>query len=103
MVQVSTFTVKPDRFQDWVELAHKSKPIWQKAGGKSVRVLAGLVAGESTGSMAFIVEADDFAAYGALLDKFFADPDGQAVPSSLGTGDSPIPSYQNAIWVDVPL
>jgi hypothetical protein len=95
VVQVSTLTPKPDRFEDWLELARKSKPIWERAGGKNVRVLAGLVAGEATGSFVWIVEADDFAAHGAVLDKFFADAGGQEVVSSLSAGDSPIPKYQN--------
>jgi hypothetical protein len=104
VVFTSTFTVKPDRFEDWLELSRKSNPVWEKAGGKNIRVLAGLVAGQATGSMVYIVEADDFAAYGSVLDKFMADPDGQAVLASLGTSDSPIqPGYQTTLWVDVPL
>ena len=71
-------TVKPDRFEDYLDLAAKAKVIVEKCGGKNVRLLTALVAGEATGSFAFIEEADDFAALGAAFDKFMADPEGSA-------------------------
>jgi len=83
--------------------AHKAKAGTEKAGGKNFRTLAGLVAGEATGTFVSTFEADDFASYGAVMDNFFAGPDGQAVMSSLGSSASPVPGYQGSIWVDVPL
>jgi hypothetical protein len=71
----STFSVKPDRLADWLEPARMSKPAWEKAGGKNIRVLAGLVAGQATGSRVWIVEADDFAAGGdAPINRGSASP-----------------------------
>jgi hypothetical protein len=51
----------------------------------------------------FTYEADDFASYGAVQDKFFADPEGLAMVQSTGSRNSPIPGFQLALWVDVPL
>jgi hypothetical protein len=64
-------------------------------------VLAALVAGEATGSIAFTLEADDFSSYGAIWDRFLVDPELLAMMS---TGSaSPTASYQTTMWVDVPL
>jgi hypothetical protein len=44
-------------------------------------------------------EPDDFAAYGAVMDKFFADSDGQAVMSLLGSSRSPcLPIKARSGW-----
>jgi hypothetical protein len=102
VVTVTTLTVKPDRYQEYLDqVARKAKPIIEKAGGKNVRLLAGLVAGQATGSLVFIFEADDFSAFGATSDKFLADPEFVALMST-GTA-SPVASYQATMWVDVPL
>ena len=103
VVTVYTFTVKPDGYEAWLAVARKSKPLWERLGAKNIRFLAGLVAGGQTGSMAFSFEADDFSAYGAVVDRFLADPEGLALMGSLNTSASPIGPYQNTLWVDVPL
>jgi hypothetical protein len=101
VVTVATVTVKPDQFEEFVENARKGKAINEKHGAKNVRLLAGLVAGEATGSFAYILEADDFAAFGAVLDKILADPEMRPIMSTGST--SPTASYQTTLWVDVPL
>jgi hypothetical protein len=103
VVQVVTSQVKPDKLEEFLELNRKAGPILEKAGGKNIRLMAALVAGEATGSFVGTVEADDFAAYGAVLDNFFADPEGQGLMATLGSSASPIASYQMTVWVDVPL
>jgi len=103
VVTVSTYTVKPDRYDDFLADARKAKALLEKHGAKNVRVMAALVAGEATGSMASIVEADDWAASGAFNDRFQADPEGQAFLASLSSGASPIGAANVSIWVDVPL
>ena len=103
VVQVSTTTIKPDRFEDYVEFSRQVKTAVETAGGKNVRLLAALVAGEATGSLAFIVETDDFSAFGAAWDNFLADAEGSAQLSTLNTTAGPIAAYQTTVWVDVPL
>ena len=75
VVSVTTLMVKPDRLEDFLDTARKSKAILEKHGGRNIRLLAALVAGEATGSFVTTCESDDFAASGALLDKFLADPE----------------------------
>ena len=101
VVSVSTTTIKPDRFEDYLDQVGKWKTAVEKAGGKNVRLLAALVAGEATGSLAFIVETDDFSAFGASWDKFLANAEGSAQLSTLNTTAGPIASYQTTLWVDV--
>jgi hypothetical protein len=103
VVGVVTSTVKPDRYEDFLDLNRKVKLVVERAGVKNVRLMAGLVAGQATGSFVFTVEADDFAAYGAAIDKYLADPEGQLIQSLLGTSNSPIAELQYTLWVDVPL
>ena len=100
---VSTFTVKPDRFEDFLVMSRNGKALLEKHGAKNVRVMAAQVAGDATGSVAVIVEADDWAASGAFNDRFQADPEGQAFLASLSSGASPIGAANVSIWVDVPL
>ena len=103
VVYVGTSSVKPDRYEDFVELNRKTKAVVEKHGGKNVRLLAALVAGEATGSFVLTIEADDFSAIGAATDKIFADPEFQALFASLGTSASPISgTTQGSYWVDVP-
>ena len=101
VLSASTIIVKPDRYQDFVENSRKGKAIIEKSGGKNVRLLAGLVAGEATGSFVFTFEADDFADYGVVMGKTMADPEIRSVMST-GTA-SPTAGYQTSLWVDVPL
>jgi hypothetical protein len=89
VVTVSTFTVKPDRYEDLLANARKFKAGFEKAGAKNIRLLAALVAGEGTGSMAFIMEADDFAANGAVFDNFFGDPEAQALMATTASSGNP--------------
>ncbi len=103
VVFVNTETVKPDRYDDYLAQARQIKALVERCGGKSVRLLAGLVAGEATGAMTFIVEADDFGAMGAVTDKIFSDPEGQAIMASLSTSSNPGAGGQGSYWMDVPL
>jgi len=67
-------------------------------------VLTAVVAGQATGTMAFISEADDFAASGAVADKFLADPEGLAVRSSMtSTAGWVAGAYQTAFWAEIPI
>jgi hypothetical protein len=101
VVTTTIIQVKPDRFQEYLDVVRKTKSVVEQAGGKNVRLLAGLVAGQATGSIVFISEADDFAAAGAVVDKAIADPEIQKV---LALGDaSPMAGFQTSLFIDVPL
>jgi hypothetical protein len=103
VVFVSTETVKPDRYDDYLTQIRQLKAIVERCGGKNVRLLAGLVAGEATGTMTLIVEADDFGAMGAATDKILIDPEGQAFMASLNNSSYPGTGGHGSYWMDVPL
>jgi hypothetical protein len=102
-VAVTTLAVKPDRWEDFLGDTRKAKSIMEKCGARNVRVLAGLVAGEATGTVTFLYEADDFAGYGRVYDKFMSDPEGLGLIQSTGATTSPVSGFQSSLWVDVPL
>ena len=103
VLAASTVTAKPDRYEDFVGDCRKTKTIMEKNGAQNVRLLAGLVSGEATGSFVFTYEAADFGAAGAMLDKFLADPEGLGLITSTNTTTGPTASFQSSMWVDVPL
>ena len=49
------------------------------------------------------MEADDFGAMGAVTDKIFSDPDGQAFMATVNTSSYAGFGGQASYWVDVPL
>jgi hypothetical protein len=100
VVTVATFTIKPDRMEDYLENTRKAKAIFEKFGARNCRLLSAVVAGEATGSLAFIAESDDFAAQSALRENAMADPE---MPRTVNTSAGPIASAHVAIWVDIPL
>jgi hypothetical protein len=98
---VTTFTAKPDRYQDFLVDLGKAKAIIEKSGAKDVRVLAGVVAGEATGAVVLTFQCDDFAAYGRYADAVLADPEiaRMMTPSAA----NPMAGFQSGLWVDMPL
>jgi len=104
VLSVTTLTAKPDRYADYLAVARTSKTLLEKHGAKNVRLLAGLVGGEATGTLVFTSEADDFASSGAITDKLLADPEGVALlTSSMNSGAGPIATIQTSQWVEIPL
>jgi hypothetical protein len=89
VVSVTTLAVKPDGYEEALIELRQIKAFTEKCGGKNVRLVAALVAGQATGSFAFITEADDFGAIGALTDKFIGDPEGQAIFARANSGAGP--------------
>ena len=85
---------------DYLEGARKSKAVFEKHGGKNVRLLGAVVAGEATGTLAFIWEADGPAAHGAVVEKALADPE---LRSTANSSAGPIATYQITLWADIPL
>lgn len=103
VVSVTTLTVKPDRYEAFLETTRKSKALLERCGAQNVRLIAALSAGEASGSVALTWEAGDFGLQGAVMDRFLRDPEGLALITSSNTSDGPTSGFQSSIWVDVPL
>ena len=96
-------TVKPDRYEDFLATTRKSKAILEKCGAKNVRLIAAMSAGEASGSCALTHEADDFAASGAIMDEFFADPEGLALMMESNSSSGAGATWQSSTWVEIDL
>jgi hypothetical protein len=68
-----------------------------------IRVLGTLVAGEATSSFATIWEADDYASYGAVMDKFLGNADAMKLLMEANSADGPTASFQGSLWSDIDL
>jgi hypothetical protein len=86
-----------------LETTRKAKTILERCGAKNFRALATLVAGEATMSLAVNWEADDYASYGAVMDRFLADGEGVALLTESTAPDGPTASFQGSLWSDIPL
>lgn len=102
VLSVTTLTIRPDRYEDFLENTKKSKSILEKCGAKNVRLIVSM-SGQISGSFVLTHEADDHAASGAILDRFLADSDGLALLMESGTEGGPTASWQTSSWVEIPL
>jgi hypothetical protein len=101
VVATATIQVKPDRWEEAVEQMRRATGFLEGHGAKNIRWLAGLVAGQQTGTIVISEEFDDFAAWGAFEDSVLADPQ---IGEMMSTGEaSPISGFQTSLFVDVPL
>jgi hypothetical protein len=82
-----------------IDRFRKGKALTESFGARNARVLSGVVAGEATGAVTFTFEVDDFAQFGAVMDKVMADP--QMAEMMANTSDRPNEQYQTSVWVDL--
>jgi hypothetical protein len=102
IISVTSMSVKPDSYEEFLKTTRKAKAVLENSGARKVRLMAALAAGEASGSVAMTWEAEDFAAQGAVMDKFLADDMGLALIMSSNTSGSPTSSFRSSLWVDVP-
>jgi len=103
VVSVTALTVKPDRYEDFLAMTRKTKAIMERCGAKNIRLLAGITAGEASGTLALSAEYDDFTDAGRALDKFLADAEGLALMTQSNSAAGPTASWQGSSWIEVPL
>jgi hypothetical protein len=103
VVSATTITLRPGTYEAFLETTRTAKTILERCGAKNFRALATLVAGEATMSVAVSWEADDYASYGAVMDKFLADSEGVALLTDSTGPDGPTASFQGSLWSDIPL
>jgi hypothetical protein len=102
VLSVTTLTIKPDRYEEFLASTKKTKSLLEKHGAKHVRLIVGM-SGQSSGSFVLTHEADDFTDAGRITDKFLADPEGLAVTMESGTAEGAVVSWQPSTWVEIPL
>jgi hypothetical protein len=103
VISVTTLTVKPDKYEDFLATNRQAKALLGKAGAKNIRLLFALTAGEASGSFVLTSEADDLGAAGTVLDKFLADPEGVALFQTVNSSTGPTATFGASTWIEVPL
>ena len=101
IMSVTIMTIKPGRYADFLAGTAETDELLKKCGAKNLRLLAGLAAGEGSGSIVSTWEADDFADFGKVSQAFFTNG-GVEVMEGVGSADSPVASWQNSTFVDIP-
>jgi hypothetical protein len=101
VMSVTVLMVKPGRYEDFMKQQSEAEALLTKSGAKNMRLIAGLTAGEASGSLVTTFEADDFTAHGKVMDTFFANG-GAELMEKVSDADSPIASWQSSTYIDVP-
>jgi hypothetical protein len=103
VLSVASFGLKPGQLEAFRKDMRKSKELLERCGAKNVRVLGAVMGGDALNALTISWEADDYASYGKVVDKFQADPEGAAQIMSASTPDSPVTSFTGTLWQEVNL
>lgn len=103
VVSVTNITIRPGTYEAFLETSRQAKAILERCGAKNFRVLGTLVAGEATSSFSTVWEADDYASYGAVMDKFLGDTDAMNLLLEANSAGGPTASFQGSLWSDIPM
>jgi hypothetical protein len=98
VINVTTLTVAPDRWEQFIGDNKKSKAILERHGAKAVRLLAEVAGSVPSGTVHMTFEADNLAALGKILDSVYADPDILAMMQS-----GVAVSWTSSILGDIPV
>jgi hypothetical protein len=101
VVSVTNITIRPGSYEAFLDTTRQAKAILERCGAKNFRVLGTLVAGEATSTFATTWEADDYASYGATMDRFLADADAMKLLMEATSEQGPTASFQGSLWSDI--
>ena len=101
IVSATNFRLKPGGLEVFRNDVRNAKAILERSGAKNVRVLAALVGGEATSSLAISWEADNYESYGRVMDKF--ETEGAAQLAAWSSPFSPADSIQSSLWQEMNL
>ncbi len=76
VAQVVQFQIVPGRNPEFMTNVAAGKKIHERLGGR-VRVWAATAAGPNTGTVSYVIEHDDLAAFASFSDKLAADSEWQ--------------------------
>jgi NIPSNAP len=85
---VTILHVNPGRLQDFLANIAAAKAIHERVGAK-VRIWQATAAGTQAGSVAYVIEHDDLAAYARFTQQLQADADWQAFQANEILGRDP--------------
>jgi hypothetical protein len=103
VVTITHITVKPGRTFDHLEWMKRSKPILERHGVRSVRLLYPVASGALSETALMLAEVDDLAALGTVNQALFGDPEMVDIIVSCTAPDGPTQSFSNSVYMDAPL
>jgi hypothetical protein len=103
IVTATNFRLKPGGLEVFRKDVGQAKAALERCGAKKVRVLAAIVGGEATTSLAISWEADNYESYGKVIDKYQADPEGAAQVLAFSSPYSATDSIQSTVWQEINL
>ena len=103
VLSTTVIRVKPGRWNDFLKLMRTTNRVLNTAGAKSFRLLSAIAAGPASGTVVIVWEADDWEDYGRVSQRFFDDPAGIELLMQSTTPEGPTQSWQNSIYIDVPI
>ena len=80
ITQVAYWRPRPGRFEDLVEICNQARKIHQRLGGQ-VRIFQGQL-GSDAGTVAYVIDHADGAAFGQFIDKLNGDGEWQQLVAS---------------------
>jgi hypothetical protein len=80
IAQVAYWRARPGRFEDFIKAVHQARKIHQRLGGK-VRIFEGQL-GSDAGTLAYVIDHADGAAFGQFIDKLNGDGEWQQLVAS---------------------
>lgn len=98
VISVTTLTVAPGNWDQFIEENKKSKAILERNGAKNVRYLAEVAGSMPSGIVILTYEADDMGSLGKIMDAAFADPE---ILAMMQNGSAA--SWTSSILGEIPL
>jgi hypothetical protein len=98
VISVTTLTVAPGNWDQFLEDNKKGKAILERNGAKNVRYLAEVAGSMPSGNVHLTYEADDLTSLGKIMDAVFADPEILAMMQ-----DGATTSWTGSILGEIPL
>jgi hypothetical protein len=80
LAQVAAWRPHPGRYEDFIKVCHEARKI-QKGLGAEVRIWQSQV-GSNAGTVLYVIQHADGAAYGKFIDKLNAEPAWQQLVAS---------------------
>ena len=95
IAQVAYWRPSPGRFEDFINACQQARKIHQRLGGH-VRIFQGQL-GSDSGTLAYVIEHADGAAFGQFIDKLNGDGEWQQLVASFQKDPSAEPVRSNLL------
>ncbi len=99
LAQVGTWRPRPGRYQDFIQICNQARKINERLGAQ-VRIWQSQL-GSSAGTVVYVIQHADGAAYGQFIDKLNGDGEWQQLVASFQK-DPPAEQEQSNLLQELP-